>query len=169
MAVPAFAKSRDTVAGRTLKSLGASVAVFVPFDTIATISTGWRDDKCLVRSRSRVTGVALEWHHLCYLILEARRLVRGAALKLNNSICPVALHRWNLQSDRPANRVRKTRKASAGLGLVRIPDPPRRRSVGGRKPSFSPPPFLRLRSGSCSTHDVENVFQFSVDPVAMPK
>ena len=128
-----------------------------------------RDDKCLVRSRSRVTGVALEWHQLRYLILEARRLVRGAALKLNNSICPVALHRWNLQSDRPANRVRKTRKASAGLGLVRIPDPPESRSVGGRKPSFSPPPFLRLRSGSCSTHDVENVFQFSVDPVAMPK
>ena len=55
-----------------------------------------------------MTGVALEWHQLRYLILEARRLVRGAALKLNNSICPVALHRWNLQSDRPANRVRKT-------------------------------------------------------------
>ena len=63
----------------------------------------------------------------------------------------------------------KNRNLSAGLGLVRIPDPPGRRSVGGRELSFSPPPFLRLRSGSCSTHDVENVFQFSVDPVAMPK
>src|SRR6267142_6059549 len=38
-----------------------------------------RDDKCLVRSRSRVTGVALEWHQLRYLILEARRPMRESA------------------------------------------------------------------------------------------
>jgi hypothetical protein len=37
--VPALAKIRDTVAGWTLKSLAASAAVFVPLDTIETISS----------------------------------------------------------------------------------------------------------------------------------
>jgi hypothetical protein len=109
-----------------------------------------RDDKCLVRSRSGVTGVALEWHQLRYLILEARRPMReSASLKLDTSHCPSSL-------ESPVGSARqlcpKNRNVGAGLGLVRIPDPPGRRSVGGRKPSFSPPPFLRLRSGSCSTH-----------------
>ena len=36
---PALAKSRDTVAGCTLKSLAASAAVLVPVDTIVTISS----------------------------------------------------------------------------------------------------------------------------------
>ena len=126
-----------------------------------------RDDKCLVRSRSRVTGVALEWHQLRCLILEAGRPMReSASLKLDASRCPLSL-------ESPVGSARqscpKNRNVSAGLGLVRIPDPPGRRSVGGRKPSFSPPPFLRLRSGSCSVYDVENVFQFSVVPVAIPK
>jgi hypothetical protein len=31
------------------------------------------------KSRSRVTGVALEWHRLRYLILEARRPMRESA------------------------------------------------------------------------------------------
>src|SRR6202030_4760720 len=96
--------------------------------------------------------------------LEARRPTReSASPKLNISRCPSSL-------ESPVGSARqscpKNRNVSAGLGLVRIPDPPGRRSVGGRKPSVSPPPFLRLRSGSCSTHDVENVFQFSVDPVS---
>ena len=36
---PALAKSRETVAGWTLKSLAASAAVLVPVDTIVTISS----------------------------------------------------------------------------------------------------------------------------------
>jgi len=36
---PALANIRDTVAGWTLNSLAASAAVFVPFDTIKTISS----------------------------------------------------------------------------------------------------------------------------------
>jgi hypothetical protein len=41
LTVPALvlAKSLDTVAGCTLKSLAASAAVFVPFDIITTISS----------------------------------------------------------------------------------------------------------------------------------
>jgi hypothetical protein len=44
----------------------------------------------------------------------------------------------------------------------------RRRKGGGLNDGF----LLRTDrpgAGSCSTHDVENVFQFSVLPVAMPK
>ena len=126
-----------------------------------------RDVKCLVRSRSGVTGVALEWHQLRYLILEARRPMReSAAPKLDASRCPLSL---DLAVGSARQSCPKNRNVTAGLGLVRIPDPPGRRSVGGRKPSFSPPPFLRLRSGSCSVYDVENVFQFSVVPVAVSK
>ena len=91
---------------------------------------------------------------------------RSASPKLDASHCPSSL-------ESPVGSVRqscpKNRNVSAGLGLVRIADPPGRRSVGGRKPSFSPPPFLRLRSGSCSVYDVENVFQLSVVPVAVSK
>jgi len=36
---PALAECRETVAGCNLKSLAASAVVFVPFDTIATISS----------------------------------------------------------------------------------------------------------------------------------
>jgi len=83
-----------------------------------------------------------EWHQPGCLILEAGRkpdasprlLLLDLAVGSARQSCP------------------KNRNVSAGLGLVRIPDPPGRRSVGGREPSFSPPPFLRLRSGSCSTH-----------------
>jgi hypothetical protein len=80
---------------------------------------------------------------------------------------PVALYRWTLLSDRPANRVQKTEKpvrdwskflTLQGADLYAV----ERRHSG-------PPPFLRLRSGSCSVYDVENVFQFSVAPVAIPK
>ena len=39
LCAPALAKSRDTVAGCTLKSLAASAAVLVPVDTIVTISS----------------------------------------------------------------------------------------------------------------------------------
>jgi hypothetical protein len=122
-----------------------------------------RDDISLVGSRSRVTGVALEWHQLRCLILEAGRLMRGSAsLKLDASRSP----RCPLSLDFPFGSARKScpknRKVSAGLGLVQIPDPPGRRSVGVRKPSSSPPPFLRLRSGPCSFHYLEDVFQCSV-------
>jgi hypothetical protein len=65
-----------------------------------------RDDICLVGSRSPMTGVALEWHQPGCLIW--KRDARRARARPQNSISPVALHRWNLQSDRPANRVQKT-------------------------------------------------------------
>jgi hypothetical protein len=42
-----------------------------------TVSRQKRNDICLVRSRSHVTGVALEWHQL--RCLEAGRLMRGSA------------------------------------------------------------------------------------------
>ena len=79
-----------------------------------------RDDICLVRSRSRVTGVALEWHQLRYLILEARRPMReSASPKLDASRRPVALYRWILPSHRPGNRVQKTEMSvqDQGAGL----------------------------------------------------
>jgi hypothetical protein len=57
-----------------------------------TASRKGRDDKCLVRSRSRVTGVALEWHQLRNLILEATRPMReSASPKLHASRRLVAL------------------------------------------------------------------------------
>ena len=118
-----------------------------------------RDDKCLVRSRSRVTGVALRMASTGLPYLGSRTKTRCVPAPFIAGPCrrigpPIVFKKQNV---------------SAGLGLVRIPDPPGRRSVGGREPSFSPPPFLRLRSGSCSTHASKTLFQFSVDPVAMPK
>jgi len=101
-----------------------------------------RDDICLVGSQSPMADVALRMASTGLPCLGSRTKTRcvpapfiaGPCRRIGPPSCP------------------KNRNVSAGLGLVRIPDPPGRRSVGGRKPSFSPPPFLRLRSGSCSTH-----------------
>ena len=65
--------------------------------------------------RSRVTGVALEWHQLRYLILEARRPMReSASPKLDASRCPLSLDYPVLSARQSGPR---SRKASAGLGL----------------------------------------------------
>jgi len=80
----------------------------------------WRDDKCLVRSRSRVTGVALEWHQLRCLILEARRPMReSASPKLDASRCPLSLD-YPVLSAR--HRVQEAEKPVQDWALVQIPD-----------------------------------------------
>jgi hypothetical protein len=70
-----------------------------------------RDDICLVRSRSRLTGVALDWHQRRCLILEAGRPMReSASPKLDASRCPLSL---DLAVGSARQSCPKNRKASA--------------------------------------------------------
>jgi hypothetical protein len=120
----------------------------------------------LAGSRSCMTACFLEKHQLRCLILEAGRLRPGSAsLKLDASRCLLLLD--SLPSHRLGNRARKTEKPVRDWS--KFFTAPGSGSVRGRKRKIQLATLSALKSWVLLAYDVENVFQFSVLPVDMPK
>jgi hypothetical protein len=93
-----------------------------------------RDDICLVRSRSRMTGVALEWHQLRCLILEGG--TPGMRERVPKTRCvPLPFIAGLSSRIGPAIVSKKTEKSVQDLGLVQIPGPPGLRSAALSAPT----------------------------------